>query len=77
VAGTRHRAEWLKEVGNDVESVIYQQDHPRKPNYYIRHGNEVGAYLTFLVDFYDCLPNVSSRLTPSYILPPGTLATPD
>lgn len=60
VAGTRHRAEWLKEVGNDVESVIYQQDHPRKPNYYIRHGNEVGAYLTFLVDFYDCLPNVTA-----------------
>ncbi len=60
MAGTRHKAEWLNDVGSDVESIIYQQEHPEEPNFYTRHGNEVGAYLRFLIDYYNCLPNVSS-----------------
>jgi len=58
VAGTRHKADWLNDVGKDVESLIYQQEHPSEPNYYVHHGNEVGAYLTFLIDYYNCLPDV-------------------
>jgi len=60
VAGTRHKAEWLNDVGSDVESIIYQQEHPDEPNFYTRHGNEVGAYLRFLIDYYNCLPNVTA-----------------
>jgi len=60
VAGTRHNAEWLNDVGSDVESILYQQEHPDKPNYYTRHGHEVGAYLQFLIDYYNCLPKVTA-----------------
>ena len=62
VAGTRHDASWLRQVGDHVEYLIYQHDDPRKPNYFRRDGNEAGAYLQFINDYFDCLPNVSLQL---------------
>lgn len=63
VAGTRHNANWTTEVGSDVEGIVYQQDDEGKPHYYSRDGNEVGAYLQFILDYYECLPNVSPSST--------------
>lgn len=61
MAGTRHDAAWLHRLGDNdnVEHIVYQQDDPNQPYYYTNAGNEVGAYLQFILDFYDCLPDVS------------------
>ena len=63
VAGTGHNADWLKKLGNSTEIIIYQQDNHTKPHYYTRRGNEAGAYLTFMIDYYNCLPEVPSHET--------------
>lgn len=60
VAGTRHDSAWLRRLGDDVEHIVYQQEDPNKPHYYTKAGNEVGAYLQFILDYYDCLPNVTA-----------------
>lgn len=62
VAGTRHDAEWASNLGDDIEAIVYQQDDQNQSHYYSRHGNEAGAYLQFMIDYYDCLPNVSFSL---------------
>ena len=58
VAGTNHDANWTKQLGDDVETVIMQQNNRTEPHYYTRRGNEAGAYLTFMIDYYNCLPEV-------------------
>ena len=66
VAGLRHDAKWISSLGPDVEAMVYQQDDKKAPNYYSENGNEAGAYLQFIIDFYDCLPNVSPLIARPY-----------
>ena len=63
VAGTKHSAEWTKDLGKDVEGIVYQQENESRDHYYGNNGNEVGAYLQFILDYYHCLPNVSLSST--------------
>ena len=46
----------------DAMVFLYQFSDPTAPHFYPQGGNEAGAYLQFIVDYYECLPNVSSCL---------------
>ena len=50
---------WLEYIG--VPFIAYQHRDPYQPLYYPNRANEAGAYLQFLLDFYNCLPKVHAR----------------
>ena len=58
VAGTKYNPEWIRDAGTKVEVMVYQQEDANRPHFYTDRGNEAGAYLTFMVDYYNCLPEV-------------------
>ena len=37
-----------------------QHTDPKAPHYFNGAGNEAGCYLQFMIDYYDCLPEVSA-----------------
>lgn len=59
VAGIRHDPRWIGSLGDDVEALVYQQEDPKAPHHYPEQGNEAAAYIQYIIDYYDCLPNVS------------------
>ena len=50
---------WLEYIG--IPFIAYQHRDPYQPLYYPNRANEAGAYLQFLLDFYNCLPKVHTR----------------
>ena len=54
--GTRYSTDWMHGLGAMV--FLYQFSDPAAPHYYPQGGNEAGAYLQFIVDYYECLPTV-------------------
>ena len=51
-----HSTAWAGELG--LQTFQYQFVDPAAPNFYSNAGNEAGAYLQFILDYYDCLPPV-------------------
>ena len=45
-----------------MEGFVCQTKHIDLPNFYHEGGNEAGAYLQFIIDYYDCLPEVGLRI---------------
>lgn len=61
VAGTKHDSTWLKSLEKEplgLDYIVYQNDDPEKPHYFEPYANEAGAYLLFIEQFYNCLPQV-------------------
>ena len=51
-----HSTAWLHDLG--LQTFQYQFTDPAAPYFYSNAGNEAGAYLQYILDFYDCLPPV-------------------
>ena len=75
VAGLKYDANWAASLGDDVEAVVYQQADKEAPHYFPHLGHEAAAYIQFMIDYYDCLPNVS-RLVCKTSKPPCILTMP-
>ena len=54
VSGGDNNLTYLNETG--VPFLVYQRDEPGLPHYYEPLGREAGAYIQFIADYYDCLP---------------------
>ena len=59
VAGTFHDHSWTDQLRDKADIVVYQTNDPNQPNYFTGFAHEAQAYLRFLVDYYDCMPEVS------------------
>ena len=58
---TRHNTDWMHEVG--AMAFIMQNSDPHAPHFYDNGGFEAGAYLSFIVTYYDCLPEKVGRVS--------------
>ena len=67
-ANSQQDIEWMDSLGGDIELYHYQSHHSNRPHYFPPGGNEAGAYLQYIIDYYDCLPEVSCKRPPSSCL---------
>ncbi|DBA98269.1 TPA: hypothetical protein ACH3X1_001191 [Trebouxia sp. C0004] len=54
VAGTRHSSAWLKDLG--IPYIVYQHTERQERHHFTNYANEATAYVQFIYDYYDCLP---------------------
>ena len=52
---------WLDSLG--LPYVAYQHSDPSQPHYHRDLANEAAAYLQFVIDYYNCLPQVCPHST--------------
>ena len=62
-AGEVYDLTWLKDL--KLPYLQYQSADPLRAHYFVDNANEAGAYLRFIHDYYNCLPEVSHRSLPS------------
>ena len=56
VSAARYEVSWLDSLG--LPYVAYQHSDPSQPHYHRDLANEAAAYLQFVIDYYNCLPQV-------------------
>ena len=76
VPDAKHDSSWTQNLSNNTDIFLYQAKNKEEPYFYFDRGYEVGAVLQFIIDHYDCLPQViisleqqqfSCSLTHSYV----------
>ena len=58
-ASARTNVSWMSGLGKKMQTFTYQSHKPQAPHLYSEGAQEAGAYLQFIIDYYDCLPEVS------------------
>ena len=57
VAGSKHDTQWLNDLG--LPYLVYQMQDPEKPYYFPPVAHEAAAYVQYILDHFQCLPDVS------------------